>query len=197
MNQHKLMELPFAKDALKGFLSPETLEFHYGKHHQTYVTKLNELLPGSGFEDSSLEEIMMKSSGPIFNNAAQVWNHDFYWKCLSPETQKPGPKTLRLVEQTWGNFENFKKEFDTKATTLFGSGWAWLVFDSSSQKLAIVQTSNAENPMRNGQAPILTCDVWEHAYYIDYRNSRANYLAKWWDHVNWDFVEARLAGVGK
>jgi len=197
MIQHKLMELPFAKEALKGFLSPETIEFHYGKHHQTYVNKLNELLPGSGFEESSLEEIVMKSSGPLFNNAAQVWNHDFYWKCLSPEIQKPGSQTLSLIEQTWGSFEAFKKEFDSKATTLFGSGWAWLVFDPSAQKLTIVQTSNAENPMKNGFVPILTCDVWEHAYYIDYRNSRPNYLAKWWDHVNWNFVEARLAGVGR
>jgi len=197
MIQHKLMELPFAKEALKGFLSPETIEFHYGKHHQTYVNKLNELLPGSGFEESSLEEIVMKSSGPLFNNAAQVWNHDFYWKCLSPEIQKPGSQTLSLIEQTWGSFEAFKKEFDSKATTLFGSGWAWLVFDPSAQKLTIVQTSNAENPMKNGFVPILTCDVWEHAYYIDYRNSRPNYLTKWWDHVNWNFVEARLAGVGR
>lgn len=197
MTQHKLMELPFAKEALKGFLSPETLEFHYGKHHQTYVTKLNELLPGSGFENSSLDEIVMKSTGPIFNNAAQVWNHDFYWKGLSPESQKPGPKTLSLIEQTWGSFEAFKKEFDTKATTLFGSGWAWLVYDPNTQKLSIVQTSNAENPMRNGLAPILTCDVWEHAYYIDYRNSRPNYLAKWWDHINWNFVESRLTVAGR
>jgi Fe-Mn family superoxide dismutase len=191
------MELPFTKEALKGFLSPETIDYHYGKHHQTYVTKLNELLPGSGFENSSLEDIVMKSAGPLFNNAAQVWNHDFYWKGLSPESQKPGPKTLSLIEQTWGSFEAFKKEFDTKATTLFGSGWAWLVYDPNTQKLAIVQTSNAENPMRNGLAPILTCDVWEHAYYIDYRNSRPNYLAKWWDHINWNFVESRLTGVGR
>lgn len=197
MVQHKLMELPFSKDALSGFLSPETLEFHYGKHHQTYVTKLNELLPGSGFETSTLDELVMKSSGPIFNNAAQVWNHDFYWKCLSPSGQTPGAKTLSLIEQTWGNMDAFKKDFVTKATTVFGSGWCWLVFDPTDQKLAIVQTSNAENPMRSGQAPILTCDVWEHAYYIDFRNSRPNYLAKWWDHINWDFVEARLAGVGK
>jgi len=197
MNQHRLMDLPFSKEAIKGFLSSETLDFHYSKHHQTYLTKLNELLPGSGFETCSLEEIVMKSSGPIFNNAAQVWNHDFYWKSLTPEIQKPGQKTISLIEQAWGSFESFKKEFDVKATTLFGSGWAWLVYDANAQKLLIVQTSNAECPMRNGLAPVLTCDVWEHAYYIDYRNSRPNYLAKWWDHINWSFVESRLIGVGR
>lgn len=190
MNQHKLMELPFTKEQMAGFLSPETFEFHYGKHHQTYVTKLNELLPGSGFETMSLEEIMLKSSGPIFNNAAQVWNHDFYWKSLSPTTQKPGAKTLSLIEKKWGSFDAFKKEFEAKATTVFGSGWCWLAVDGQSQELAILQTSNAENPMRQGHKPVLTCDVWEHAYYIDYRNSRPNYLAKWWDHVNWNFVES-------
>lgn len=197
MSKHTLMELPFTKESMSGFLSPETFEFHYGKHHQTYVTKLNELLPGSGFETATLEELVLKSTGPLFNNAAQVWNHDFYWKCLTPQSLKPGPRTLSLIESSWGSLDSFKKEFETKAVGLFGAGWCWLVFDPSSQKLLIVQTSNAENPMKQGQAPILTCDVWEHAYYIDYRNSRPNYLAKWWDHVNWDFVEMRLSGVGK
>jgi superoxide dismutase, Fe-Mn family len=197
MTLHKLMDLPFSKDSMTSFLSPETFDFHYSKHHQTYVTKLNELLPGTEFENCSLDELVMKTTGPIFNNAAQVWNHDFYWKCLSPETQKPGNITLNLIQQTWGSFEAFRTEFETKATGLFGSGWTWLVYDSTLQKLTIVQTSNAENPMRSGQAPALTCDMWEHAYYIDYRNSRPQYLKKWWDHVNWSFVESRLTGVGK
>jgi Fe-Mn family superoxide dismutase len=191
----KLMELPLPKTGIPGFLTAETIEFHYGKHHQAYVNKLNELLPGSGFENMSLEELILKSSGPIFNNAAQVWNHDFYWKCLSVSSQKPGPKTMALLEKSWGSFENFKKEMETKATTLFGSGWAWLAYDKAAQKAVIVQTSNADNPMKNGLTPLLTVDVWEHAYYIDYRNARPQYLQKWWDHINWDFVESLAAQV--
>ncbi|MCS6837708.1 MAG: superoxide dismutase [Bdellovibrionaceae bacterium] len=192
MASFTLRELPFSKQGIPGFLSAETIEFHYGKHHQGYVNKLNELLPGSGFEGSSLEDLVLKAQGALFNNAAQVWNHDFYWLGLSPSPQKPGPMMQKLINMFWGNEASFRKEFEQKATTLFGSGWCGLVWNPSHKRTEIVQTSNAENPMRQGLVPLLTCDVWEHAYYIDYRNSRPNYFAKWWDHINWDFVESLL-----
>jgi len=195
--EFKLMDLPFSKTSMPGFLTPETFDFHYGKHHQTYVNKLNELLPGSGFENATLEEIILKATGPVFNNGAQVWNHDFYWKSLSPELKKIGSKTQSMLEATWGSVDQFKKDFEGKAVTVFGSGWCWLAYDPQLKSLKIIQTSNAENPLKQSLVPLLTCDVWEHAYYIDYRNSRPNYLAKWWDHVNWDFVEANLVAHTK
>lgn len=186
----QLMELPIPKSGIPGFLSAETIEYHYGKHHLNYVNKTNELLQGSGFENASLEEIIMKAQGPLFNNAAQIWNHDFYWKTLSPKPQSPGPKTQQLILAQWGQMEAFRKEFETKAVSLFGSGWTWLVFDKTANRLSIMPTSNADNPMRLGLVPLLTVDVWEHAYYIDYRNNRAQYVNVWWNHINWDFVES-------
>ena len=184
------MELSYSKDALMPFLSAETLEYHYGKHHAAYVKKLNELLPGSGFEESSLTEIVIKSSGTLFNQAAQVWNHDFYWSNLAPKSSKtPGPKVAEAIKVAYGSFEKFQEEFEKSATTHFGSGWIWLTKDRKNEKLSIVQTKDAENPMRQGLTPLLTLDVWEHAYYVDYRNARLDYIKKWWEHVNWDHAE--------
>ena len=166
----QLPELPYAMDALEPYISKETLEYHYGKHHKAYVTNLNKLIPGTPFEDSSLEEIILKSDGGIFNNAAQVWNHTFYWHCLKPKAkEKPEGKFAKLLDQTFGSFEKFKEQFSKIAMGTFGSGWAWLVKNSDGT-LAITSTGNAGTPMTIGQKAFLTCDVWEHAYYIDYRN---------------------------
>ncbi len=190
---HTLPELPYAKTALAPHISAETLEYHYGKHHQTYVTNLNNLIPGTEFEKMSLEEIVMKSSGGIFNNAAQIWNHTFYWHSLSP--QGGGAPTGALgdaINKAFGSFEEFKKAFTQTALTTFGSGWAWLVKNKDGS-LAIVSTSNAACPLTAGQKPLLTCDVWEHAYYVDYRNARANYVTAFWNLVNWDFAAKNLA----
>ena len=186
-----LPELPYGMDALAPHISKETLEFHYGKHHKTYVDKLNGLLPGSQFESSSLEEIVMKSSGGVFNNAAQIWNHTFYWNCLAPNGGgAPTGKIAEAIDQSFGSFDKFKEEFNTKAATLFGSGWAFLV--SKGGKLEITQESNAGCPLTSDLKPILTCDVWEHAYYIDYRNARPKYLEAFWNLVNWDFANSNL-----
>ncbi len=190
---HTLPELPYAKTALAPHISAETLDYHYGKHHQTYVTNLNNLIPGTEFEKMPLEEIIMKSSGGIFNNAAQIWNHTFYWHSLSP--QGGGAPTGALgdaINKTFGSFDEFKKIFTQTALTTFGSGWAWLVKNKDGS-LAIVSTSNAACPLTAGQKPLLTCDVWEHAYYVDYRNARANYVAAFWNLVNWDFAAKNLA----
>ncbi|NLC25062.1 MAG: superoxide dismutase [Fastidiosipila sp.] len=186
--EHKLPELPFAKDALEPTISKETIEYHYGKHHQAYVNNLNKQIQGTEFEDMSLEDIIKKSSGGIFNNAAQVWNHTFYWNCLSPDAGgKPGGELAKAIDETFGSFDEFKEKFSATAAGTFGSGWAWLVKDSDG-KLEIVSTSNAGTPMTDNKTALLTCDVWEHAYYIDYRNARPKYLEKFWDLVNWDFV---------
>src|SRR5690606_30058066 len=164
---HQLPPLPYAKDALQPYMSAETLEYHYGKHHQTYVDNLNKLIPGTQFENMSLEDIIMNSSGGIFNNAAQVWNHTFFWNCMKPNGGgMPTGALADAINQAFGSFENFKNEFSKKAVTLFGSGWAWQVKNSDGS-LAIEQASNAANPMTSNQKPLLTCDVWEHAYYID------------------------------
>ena len=187
-----LPPLPYAQDALEPHMSRETLEYHYGKHHKAYVDKVNTLIKGSEFEDASLEELVAESSGDIFNNAAQVWNHNFFWNCLSPRRQSPG-KELSQALASLGGFESFKTQFDKAATGLFGSGWAWLVKDPSGS-LKIVTTSNANTPAREGHIVLLTCDVWEHAYYIDHRNDRAAYLKDFWPLVNWEFVESNLAG---
>jgi superoxide dismutase, Fe-Mn family len=187
-----LPPLPYAQDALEPHMSRETLEYHYGKHHKAYVDKVNTLIKGSEFEDASLEELVAESSGDIFNNAAQVWNHNFFWNCLSPRRQSPG-KELGQALASLGGFESFKTQFDKAATGLFGSGWAWLVKDPSGS-LKIVTTSNANTPAREGHVVLLTCDVWEHAYYIDHRNDRAAYLKDFWPLVNWEFVESNLAG---
>jgi len=187
-----LPELPFPKDALKPYMSEETLEYHHGKHHQAYVNNLNNLIAGTEFEGMSLEEIILKSSGGIFNNAAQTWNHTFFWNCLSPNG---GGKPLGLVlvelEKNFGSFENFKNQFTNAAVTLFGSGWAWLVKNPDG-KLEIIQASNAGNPLTMGKKPLLTIDVWEHAYYIDYRNARPKFVEAFWEIVNWDFVAKNL-----
>lgn len=186
----ELPALPYAKDALAPHISEETLEFHYGKHHQTYVTNLNNLVPGTEFEGLSLEEIVKKSSGGIFNNAAQVWNHTFYWNSLSPNGGgAPTGGLANAIDRTFGSFEKFKEEFTKCAVTTFGSGWAWLVKNANGN-LELVSTSNAGCPLTNGQTPILTCDVWEHAYYIDFRNARPKYLEAFWALVNWDFAAA-------
>lgn len=190
--EHKLPALPYGMEALEPVISRETLEYHYGKHHQTYVTNLNNLIRNTEFAEMSLEEIIMKSSGGIFNNAAQVFNHSFYWNCLSPNAGgEPKGELAEEINQTFGSFPEFKEAFSQKAITTFGSGWAWLVKDKDG-KLEIVSTSNAGSPLTDGKKPLLTCDVWEHAYYIDYRNARPKYIEKYWDLVNWDFVASNL-----
>jgi superoxide dismutase, Fe-Mn family len=189
----ELPALPYAKDALAPYISAETLEYHHGKHHQTYVTNLNNLVPNTEFDGLSLEEIILKSSGGIFNNAAQVWNHTFYWNCLTPNgAGKPSGALAEAIDATFGSFDKFKEEFTKCAVTTFGSGWAWLVKNSDGS-LALVSTSNAGCPLTAGQTPLLTCDVWEHAYYIDFRNSRPNYLEAFWVLANWDFVASNYA----
>ena len=188
----ELPDLPFADDALAPHISVETLAYHHGKHHRAYVDNLNRLVAGTSWEGSSLEEIIEKAEGGIFNNAAQVWNHTFYWSCMSPVGggEPPAPLSAR-INYTFGNYATFREKFTEAALTHFGSGWAWLVGEPSG-RLAIVTTSNADNPLRQSGKPLLTCDVWEHAYYIDYRNARADYIEHFWDIVNWDFVGSNL-----
>jgi Fe-Mn family superoxide dismutase len=191
--EHKLPELPYAKDALAPHLSAETIDYHYGKHHATYVANLNKLIPGTEFENLSLEEIVKKSSGAIFNNAAQVWNHTFYWNCLSPKGGgEPTGALAAAIAAAFGSFAQFKEKFTSTAVGTFGSGWAWLVRDADG-KLAIESTSNAGCPLTAGKKPLLTCDVWEHAYYIDYRNARPKYVEAFWNLVNWPFVAKQFA----
>jgi len=186
---HQLPELPFAMDALAPHISPETLEYHYGKHHRAYVDKLNSLIPGSPFEDVPLEEIIRQAEGGIFNNGAQVFNHTFYWKCLSPTGgDRPGGTLAASIDQSFGSYDEFMARFSQTAVNTFGSGWVWLVRDPRGS-LGIISTSNAGNPLRDNLTPLLTCDVWEHAYYIDYRNARPKYLEAFWKLVNWRFVE--------
>jgi len=185
---YELPDLPYAKDALEPHISAETLEYHHGKHHQTYVTNLNNLVPGTEFEGKSLEDIIMSADGGIFNNAAQVWNHTFYWNCLSPDGGgEPTGALADAIDAAFGSFADFREKFATSAATNFGSGWTWLVRNADGG-LEIVNTSNAANPMTDGKTPLLTCDVWEHAYYIDYRNLRPKYVEAFWNLVNWDFV---------
>ena len=192
MSKFTLPVFPFAQDALEPHISKSTIEFHYGKHHQAYVDNLNKLIVGTEFENATLEEIVMKSSGGIFNNAAQVWNHTFYWNCLTPKSKlKPNGKLLKEIEKEFGSFEEFKTKFTAAAATLFGAGWAWLV-KTADGKLEIVQTSNAENPMKQGKTPLLVCDVWEHAYYLDKQNRRPAYLEAFWQIVDWKKVEERF-----
>jgi Fe-Mn family superoxide dismutase len=185
---HELPPLPYAIDALAPHISAETLEFHHGKHHKTYVDNLNKLIPGTEFENLSLEDIVRKSSGGIFNNAAQIWNHTFYWNCLAPNAGgKPSGALAAAIDTAFGSFDAFKEKFSQTAITTFGSGWAWLVKNAAGG-LELVSTSNAGCPLTAGQTPLLTCDVWEHAYYIDYRNARPKYVESFWNLVNWDFV---------
>ncbi|MBS3805574.1 MAG: superoxide dismutase [Fe] [Oleiphilaceae bacterium] len=189
----ELPALPYEKNALEPHISQETLEYHYGKHHNTYVTKLNGLIEGTDHANQSLEEIIKNSSGPLFNNSAQVWNHTFYWDCLNPNGGgEPTGAAADAINKAFGSFEDFKKEFNDKAVANFGSGWTWLV-KKPDGSVAIANTSNAETPLTGPDTPVLTADVWEHAYYIDYRNSRPNYLEAFWNLVNWDFVNKNLA----
>ncbi|AMH19101.1 superoxide dismutase [Hafnia paralvei ATCC 29927] len=189
----ELPALPYEKNALEPHISAETLEYHYGKHHNTYVVNLNNLIKGTEFEGKSLEEIIKTSTGGIFNNAAQVWNHTFYWHCLSPKGgNAPTGAVADAINKAFGSFEAFKEELTKSAVGNFGSGWTWLV-KKADGSLAIVNTSNAATPLTSGDKPLLTVDVWEHAYYIDYRNARPKYLENFWALVNWEFVAKNLA----
>ena len=189
----ELPELPYAKNALEPHISQETLEYHYGKHHQAYVNKLNDLTPGTKFENASLEDIILKSDGVIFNNAAQIWNHTFYWNSMSPNGGGTPKSTLAdAINDTFGSIDKFKAQFTEAAMTQFGSGWAWLV-QNTSGKLSVVKTPNANNPMTDSHKPLLTCDVWEHAYYIDTRNDRGKYVSNYWEMVNWDFADKNFS----
>ena len=191
--EHTLPPLPYAMDALAPTISKETLEFHYSKHHQTYVTNLNNLIKGTDFENATLEEIIKKSSGGIFNNAAQVWNHTFYWNGFKPNGGgAPAGALATAIDAKWGSFDNFKAEFAKSCLGNFGSGWTWLV-KKADGTLDISNTSNAGCPLTGADTPLLTCDVWEHAYYIDYRNLRAKYVESFWTLVNWEFVAANFA----
>lgn len=190
--EHTLPPLPYAKDALQPHMSAETLEYHYGKHHQAYVTNLNNLIKGTEFENLSLEEIIKKSSGGIFNNSAQVWNHTFFWNCMAPNAGgAPTGAVADAINAKWGSFDKFKEEFQKSAVGNFGSGWTWLVQKDGG--VDIVNTSNAGTPLVGTDKPLLTCDVWEHAYYIDYRNARPKFVEGFWNLVNWDFVNSNLA----
>ena len=184
--------LPYAMDALTPYISEETLEFHYGKHHQTYVDNLNKLVVGTEFEGKTLEEVIKTSSGGIFNNAAQIWNHTFYFDSLcSPHDTQTLGNVRMAIDTKWGSLENFQDEFNKVALATFGSGWAWLVRKSDGS-LDIISTSNAQTPLTTDDVALLTCDVWEHAYYIDYRNARAKYLENFWHVVNWSKVDDRF-----
>lgn len=188
---HTLPELPYALDALEPHISRETLEYHWGKHHRAYVNKLNELISGTEFENKPLEEIVLGASGPIFNNAAQVWNHTFYWNCLVPDGKPMSERFKKALGAGFQSPNEFEKKMKAVASGMFGSGWAWLVLDRQGV-LGVVATSNANSPAQQGLMPLLTLDVWEHAYYIDYRNDRAKYLEGIWNVINWQFVERNL-----
>jgi superoxide dismutase, Fe-Mn family len=186
--EHQLPPLPYEKSALEPHISRETLEYHYGKHHQTYVTNLNKLIQGTEFADAPLEEIVRRSSGPLFNNAAQTWNHTFFWHSMAPQGGgKPQGELLKAVEGAFGSFDAFKDKFSAAAAAVFGSGWAWLV-KGRDGSVSIETTSNAHTPLASDAKPLLTLDVWEHAYYIDYRNRRPDFIAAYWNVVNWDFA---------
>lgn len=187
-----LPDLPYARDALTPHISEETLDFHYGKHHATYVTKLNDAIAGTDFEGKDLEEIVKSSEGGVFNNAAQIWNHTFYWHSLSPNGGgEPTGAIKEAIDASFGSFDAFKEQFTASAVGNFGSGWTWLVKNADGS-LAIVNTDDAETPLTGDATPILTLDVWEHAYYIDYRNVRPDYIAAYWNLVNWEFANANL-----
>ena len=192
--QHQLPLLPYALDALQPHISKETLEFHYGKHHQAYVTNLNNLVKGTEFDNAGLEDIIRKSSGGIFNNAAQVWNHTFYWNCLAPRAGgEPKGPLAEAVSRKFGSFGSFKEAFSKSAVGNFGSGWTWLV-KKADGSVDLANTSNAATPLTGPDKPLLTCDVWEHAYYVDYRNRRPDYVAAFWNVVNWEFAAKNFAG---
>ena len=189
----ELPPLPYERTALAPHISAETLEFHYGKHHQAYVTNLNNQIKGTEFENLDLEAIIRKAQGGMFNNAAQVWNHSFYWNCMKPNGGgEPTGRLLEAINKSFGSFAAFKEQFTQTSLTTFGSGWAWLV-QRPDGSLALVSTPNAATPLTGSDRALLTCDVWEHAYYIDYRNARAKYVEAFWNLVNWDFVAAQMA----
>ena len=187
---HELPKLPFGPDDLVPFLSAETLDYHHGKHHKAYVDNLNKLTVGTPQEGASLEDLIKTADGGVFNNAAQVWNHTFYWNCLKGGGA-PSSAFEEKLAGTFGSFDAFKEKFNAAAVARFGSGWAWLI-QNPDGSLAITTTANADNPLRDGVTPLLTCDVWEHAYYIDFRNARPKYLQDFWGWVNWEFVESNL-----
>ena len=190
----ELPKLPYAKNALEPYISEKTLEFHYGKHHQAYVTNINNLIKGTEFENATLEEIIAKADGGIFNNGAQVWNHSFYFMQFSPDgCNEPKDELKAAIEAKFGSTEAFKEQFSKAAATLFGAGWAWLVVDEKGE-LEIVQTSNAGNPLKVNMKPILTCDVWEHAYYIDKQNARPKYIEDFWKILDWKVISERFSG---
>jgi Fe-Mn family superoxide dismutase len=192
--QHAPLELPYSMDALAPFMSRETLEYHYGKHHRGYVNKLNALIAGTEFENTGLDYIVKNSSGAIFNNAAQAWNHAFFWRCIAPNGGGEPPAELgSAIERDFGTVDTFKRFFRKAATEKFGSGWIWLV-RTRDGRLVVCSTDDADNPLRSTDRALLACDVWEHAYYIDYRNDRAKYLDAFWNLVNWRFVEENLNG---
>ncbi|CAN5393372.1 Fe-Mn family superoxide dismutase [soil metagenome] len=190
--KHELPKLPYALDALVPHISKETLEYHYGKHHQAYVDNLNKLIVDTEYADMSLEDIIKKApAGKIFNNAAQVWNHTFYWNCLTPKTAVPSANLAAAIDKSFGSLEQFKEAFTKTSIETFGSGWAWLIKNKQGD-LEIISTSNAGCPLKDNSQALLTCDVWEHAYYIDYRNARPKYVEHFWNLVNWEFVAKNL-----
>jgi Fe-Mn family superoxide dismutase len=189
----ELPKLPWDMGALAPHISNETIEYHYGKHHKAYVDKLNAAIGGGKYEKMSLDDMVRESRGEpkVFNNAAQTWNHTFYWHCMSPNGGgEPKGAMADAIKKSFGSFEKFKEEFSDKSATLFGSGWAWVVKEGD--KLSVLQTKDADNPMTQGKKPVLTCDVWEHAYYIDYRNARPKYVEAFWNVINWEFMEKNL-----
>ena len=193
----ELPSLPYAMDALAPHISAETLEFHWGKHHKTYFDKLNGLVEGKPQANQSLEELIVNSKGGLFNNAAQAWNHTFYWNGMKPKGGgEASGKAGELITASFGSFQKMKESFTSKALVKFGSGWTWLVLGDEG-KIEIKNTDDAGNPLTAGLTPLLTCDVWEHAYYIDYRNARPKYIEAWWNLINWDFVSANIEASGK
>ena len=191
--EHKLPPLPYPMDGLQPYISQETLEYHYGKHHQTYVTNLNNLIKNTEFENASLEMIVKKSSDGVFNNAAQVWNHTFFLQCMKPKGGgAPSGALADAIKARWGSFDSFKEAFAQSCVSNFGSGWTWLV-KKANGSVDIVNTSNAGTPLTGTDKPLMTCDVWEHAYYIDYRNARGKFVEAFWNIVNWDFVAQNFA----
>ena len=188
----ELPPLPWARDALAPHISAETIDYHYGKHHQTYVTNINNQIKGTEFENADLVTIVKKSQGGMFNNAAQVWNHTFYWNCLSPKGgNEPTGKLADAIKKAFGDFAKFKEEFTKTAIGTFGSGWAWLV-QRPDGSVGLVSTSNAQTPLTGTDVPLLTCDVWEHAYYIDYRNARPKYIEAFWNLANYDYASSQM-----
>lgn len=191
--EHKLPELRFTADQLAAKISAETLEYHHGKHHAAYVANLNKLIEGTEFADSSLADIVRGAKGGVFNNAAQHFNHSFYWDCITPGARQPAGALAAAIDQSFGSIDKLREEFQQKSATLFGSGWTWLVKNPDGS-LSVEQYKDAGCPLTDGKSPLLTCDVWEHAYYIDYRNARPKYIEELWSLLNWDFAAANFEG---